>query len=175
MDAEQRPQAPSTQLEEAHLTATTLGCAGRYLSRAQHQMLVLLLPLPNRLVQGYHKRYIAFVRFFQQKQFGDVVVLDLVVIPTEEEDGVMETSTPFPKAQNRVNKKCGIRQYHERNKRGSKESEVTLEETKRHDRGKTNKAWQQYREHVSKDAVKTEKWPHLEPCIRMKWLYISIE
>lgn len=78
-------------------TATTLGCVARYLRSTQHQMLVLLLPLPNRLVQGYHKRYIAFVRLFQQKQLGDVVVLDLVVIPTEEEDGVVERSTQFPK------------------------------------------------------------------------------
>lgn len=66
-------------------------------------MLVLLLPLPNRLVQGHHKRYIAFVRLFQQKQLGDVVVLDLVVIPTaDEEDDAIDACTAFPKAQNRA-------------------------------------------------------------------------
>lgn len=99
-----------------NMTSTTLACVARYLRRAQHQMLVLLLPLPNRLVQGYHKRYIAFVRLFQQKQLGDVVVLDLVVIPTEEEGGVMETSAPF---------------QNERNKRGSKRAgSVTRENNK---------------------------------------------
>lgn len=60
-------------------------------------MLILLLSLPNRLVQRHHKRYIAFVRLFQQKKFGDIVVLDLVVVPTEEEHGVMVASTSFPK------------------------------------------------------------------------------
>ena len=52
-----------------------------HLSRTQYQMLVLLLPLPDRFVQRYHKRHVALVRLFEKKKFGDVIVLDLIVVP----------------------------------------------------------------------------------------------
>lgn len=52
-----------------------------YLCCTQHQVLVLLLPLPNRLIQRYHERHVALIRLFQQEQLGYVVVLDLVVVP----------------------------------------------------------------------------------------------
>lgn len=55
-----------------------------HLRRPEYQVLVLLLPLSNRLVQRYHKRHITLIRLFQQKQLGDVVVLDLVVVSAED-------------------------------------------------------------------------------------------
>lgn len=51
-------------------------------------MLVLLLALPNRLVERYHERHVALVRLLQQEQLGYVVVLDLVVVPAVDRIGL---------------------------------------------------------------------------------------
>lgn len=126
-----------------------------HLRRAQYQVLVLLLALPNRLVERYHKRHVALVRLLQQEQLRYVVVLDLVVVPAVDRIGLGDEVVSI--CQKIATATTG--EHESRLENGSRNNNIPINQNM-NSTGETS---------PSKPIT------NLEPCIRMKWLYISTE